>query len=150
MEEQKTYTYEKDARKPVNKAKVFLAVIAVLVLSAATASGVFIGKNKADKESEAASEAASLLAAETTTSAVEVYPVGEYVIKTGGYTLLLREQPSKGSADRAEIPDKTAITISEIAEDPDATDENYRFWGKTSYEGETGWVPMKYLVAGLS
>lgn len=145
MEEQKTYTYETDTRTPVNKTKVFLAVITVCVLVAAVIAGAHFGKSKAVKEALSASEEASRLAAEATTAATHGYETGDYAIRTGGYTLLLREEPSKDSPDQVEIPDKTVLTISEVTEDPAAADENYRYWGKTEYDGKSGWIPMHYL-----
>ena len=145
MEEQITYTYEKETKKPVNKARIFLAVVAVCVCAAALIAGIRLGQAKAERESAAASEEASRIAAEATTAAPEKYPAGKYVIQTDGYTLLLREQPSRDSVDQAEIPDKTEIIITEVREDPTAEDDHYQYWGKTEFEGQTGWVPMYYL-----
>lgn len=145
MEEQKTYTYEKDTRKPVNKIKVILAAAALLMFAVAVAGGIRLGKARATREYEAASAEASRLAAEATTAPEEVYPTGPYMIQTGGYTLLLRESPSRESQDLFDIPDGASINISEVTQDPAASDANYRYWGKTQYEGKTGWVPMHYL-----
>ena len=120
-------------------------MLALCVFAAAIFFGLRLGEAKAERESVAASEEASRIEAEATTAITDAYPTGKYIIQTDGYTLLLRENPSKDSVDQTEIPDKTGITISEVVEDPAASDENYRYWGKTEFEGLTGWVPMHYL-----
>lgn len=146
MEDRQTYTYKKKNKSNVNAAKLFLVVFAVLVLGVAAVIGVRMGTKKADTESSvAASKEALSKAEEQATVSTSKYSPGSYKVQTGGYTLLLRERPSKNAPDRNEIPDNSVIRISEITESPDAPDENYRYWGKTVYDGETGWVPMGYL-----
>lgn len=153
MEERQTYTYKKKNKQTVSIPKLILLIVAVAVIAVAAITGARMGTKKAEKESSAAAakEAASR-AAEASTVPVAKYSAGTYKVETGGYTLLIREQPSKSAGDKGEIPDNTGITITEISEDPEAADENYRYWGKTQYNGETGWVPMGYLelVSGES
>ena len=146
MEDHQTYTYKKKKSSNVNASKIFLVILALIVFAVAATVGVRMGTKKADSESSAAaSKEAVQKAAEQATTAVSKYSPGNYKIQTGGYTLLLREQPSKSASDRDEIPDNTVINITEVTEASNATDENYRYWGKTQYNGNTGWVPMGYL-----
>ena len=146
MEERQTYTYKKKEASRVNPVKLALAVIAIAVIAVAAVAGVKTGVKKADTESSvAASKEALSKAAEASTVPAAKYSPGNYIIQTGGYTLLLREQPSKNAADHGEIPDKTVIRITEISESDNTADKNYQYWGKTQYEGEVGWVPMGYL-----
>lgn len=58
-----------------------------------------------------------------------------YQAKVVGGGLNLRESASSNADRICQIPDGTVVTV---------TEENGQ-WGKTSYNGKTGWVMLKYL-----
>lgn len=63
------------------------------------------------------------------------YETGNYQVKAS--QLNLRESPSTSSASLALIPNETIIQI---------TDFNSSYtWGKTTYNGKTGWVSLEYV-----
>lgn len=67
---------------------------------------------------------------------VEPIPAGDYYVKTeNGGGLNLREDATTSSAILAEIPDSTALKVTEAV----------KGWAKVSYNGKTGWVSTAYL-----
>lgn len=63
---------------------------------------------------------------------------GDYTVTTrNGGGLNLRENASTSSAILIEVPNGTTLTVVEAVEG----------WAKCSYNGHTGWVSSKYLVA---
>ena len=66
-------------------------------------------------------------------------------MNSGNYNLLLRDSPSKDSGYSAELSNGTDVLIEEVLYDAGASDPNYLYWGKTTCEGHTGWLPMFYL-----
>lgn len=70
-----------------------------------------------------------------------VYPTGEYLIEAEG-GLRLREKPTTSSTALTKIPDATRITITETVK-IDGASENV-WWGKTTYNGYTGWISLDY------
>ncbi len=72
---------------------------------------------------------------------VDNYPTGSYLIDAEG-GLRLRSAATTSSTILATIPDGTIINISETVKiDGAATN---RWWGKTTYDGKTGWVSLDY------
>ena len=69
------------------------------------------------------------------------YPTGDYLIDADG-GLRLREKATTSSNILVTIPDGTIITISETVEIDGASTN--RWWGKTTYDGKTGWVSLDY------
>ena len=69
---------------------------------------------------------------------------------TGNYkttsSVRLREGHSTSDNSLTTIDPGTVLVITEIYEDPNAKDANVRTWGKTEYNGKTGWVSMYYLT----
>ncbi|MBQ2252187.1 MAG: SH3 domain-containing protein, partial [Clostridia bacterium] len=72
---------------------------------------------------------------------VDNYPTGDYLIDADG-GLRLREKASTGSSVLAMIPDGTIVTITETLEIDGASSN--RWWGKTTYNGKTGWISLDY------
>ena len=72
---------------------------------------------------------------------VENYPTGDYLVDADG-GLRLREKASTSSGVLAMIPDGTILTITETLE-IDGASVN-RWWGKTTYDGKTGWISLDY------
>ena len=89
--------------------------------------------------------------AETTTSAPTSSSNSGSAGATGKYVvdaqpeLNLRDGHSVDALSIAKIPDKEVITIDEVYYDEDAKDSYTKYWGKTTYQGITGWVAMGYL-----
>ncbi len=69
------------------------------------------------------------------------YPTGDYLVDADG-GLRLREKQTTSSAILATIPDGTIISITETIEIDGASTN--RWWGKTTYDGKTGWVSLDY------
>lgn len=69
--------------------------------------------------------------------AMAAEPGNYFVACSNGGDLNLREQANKNSAGLAKIPYGTQLNISEITADGS--------WGKTTYNGKTGWVMMSFL-----
>ena len=72
---------------------------------------------------------------------VENYPTGDYLVDADG-GLRLREKASTSSNVLAMIPDGTIVTITETLEIDGASTN--RWWGKTTYNGKTGWISLDY------
>ena len=69
------------------------------------------------------------------------YPTGDYLIEADG-GLRLREQPTTGSSILATIPNGYLVKISETRKIDGATTNAW--WGKTTYNGKTGWISLDY------
>ncbi|MDD5924252.1 MAG: SH3 domain-containing protein [Clostridia bacterium] len=63
------------------------------------------------------------------------YALGIYTVTLSSGNLRLRSTPSASGDTLASIPNGTQITITEVMND----------FGKTTYDGKTGWVSMAYL-----
>ncbi len=72
---------------------------------------------------------------------IENYPTGDYLVDADG-GLRLREKASTSSGVLAMIPDGTILTIIETLEIDGASTN--RWWGKTTYDGKTGWISLDY------
>lgn len=149
MEDATTYTYkyEKENDKPERSLKVYFAVIIVVFFIAAVVAGIVTGKIKAKKEAETTTAPVTEApATEVTEPAVDdTYQPGTYSVNTGDVALRFRAEHNKDAEAILEIADKTKLDITEIFVDENATDEVFRYWGKTKYLGHTGWITMKYL-----
>ncbi|MBQ4561339.1 MAG: InlB B-repeat-containing protein [Clostridia bacterium] len=71
-------------------------------------------------------------------SAAEREP-GRYIITAS--SLHLRSEPTKSSTSILLIPYGTEVEITEIANE---------IWGKTTYNGKTGWVSLDYCTMGYT
>ena len=80
---------------------------------------------------------------EPETVSVDKYTPGNY--KTTS-SVRLRSGHSTSDNSIETLDADTLLTITEIFTDSNATEENVRYWGKTSYGGNTGWVSMYYLT----
>ena len=148
MEDNTTYTYryEKGEDKPVRSLKKYFAVIIVLFFIGAVVCGIVAGKVNAKKEAETTTLPVSTTEPETTAPAAdETYKPGPYSVNTGDVALRFRKEHNKDAEAILEIADKTKLEITEIFIDETATDEVFKFWGKTKYLGHEGWITMKYL-----
>lgn len=149
MEDATTYTYkyEKENDKPERSLKVYFAVIIVVFFIAAVVAGIVTGKIKAKKEAETTTvPVTEAPVTEVTEPAVDdTYKPGTYSVNTGDVALRFRAEHNKDAEAILEIADKTKLDITEIFVDENATDEVFRYWGKTKYLGHTGWITMKYL-----
>ncbi len=68
-------------------------------------------------------------------SAEDEYMVGEYVVITDGGNLILRAEPSGSGKQLTTVPNYTDVYVTEITNG----------YGKTTYNGQTGWLSMQYL-----
>lgn len=82
--------------------------------------------------------------AESTTAAQSKYKPGNFVVSTGGSGLRFKKTPGRDGEVILTVPDGTTVTVTEIVEIEDS-DEVYRYWGKISYLGHTGYMSMAYL-----
>lgn len=71
------------------------------------------------------------------------YPTGEYLIEADG-GLRLREKATTDSAALITIPNGTLVNISETVKIDGATTNAW--WGKTTYNGKTGWISLDYAT----
>ncbi len=69
------------------------------------------------------------------------YPTGDYLISADG-GLRLRQQPTTDSSILVTIPNETMVTITETVKIDGATSNAW--WGKTTYNGKTGWISLDY------
>ena len=69
------------------------------------------------------------------------YPTGDYLVDADG-GLRLREKPTTSSKQLAMIPDGTIVSITETVKIDGATSNAW--WGKTTYDGKTGWISLDY------
>ncbi len=148
MEDNTTYTYkyEKEQDKPIRSLKRYFAAVTVILLIAAVCCGIVAGKIQAKKEAETTTE--PTVTEEPTSAAPPVddtYAAGSYSVNTGDVALRFRKEHSQDAETILEIPDKTKLDITEIYIDETATDEVFKYWGKTTYYGHEGWITMKYL-----
>lgn len=68
----------------------------------------------------------------------------KYRVTTNGSTLTLRAKPNTSSTNLANIPNGTILTITEIVQgEPIKYNTN---WGKTTYNGKTGYVSLRWLT----
>ncbi len=74
----------------------------------------------------------------------EGYQPGDYTVATGGSTLRFKVEPSRNSDVIRNLPDGVIVRVTEIVEVEGETDE-YRYWGKITYEDKTGFVSMAFL-----
>jgi uncharacterized protein YgiM (DUF1202 family) len=72
----------------------------------------------------------------TDTETSNTYKPGKYNVTTNGGNLILRAQPSTSAQQLALIPNGTSLIITEFNGD----------WGKTTYNGQTGWVNMGWVT----
>ncbi|MCR5636471.1 MAG: SH3 domain-containing protein [Clostridiales bacterium] len=63
--------------------------------------------------------------------------VGSYRVTTNGGNLILRDSASASGKEIALVPNGTVVTIYEIKNG----------YGRTIYDGKTGWLAMSYLMA---
>ncbi len=71
------------------------------------------------------------------------YPTGDYLISADS-GLNLREQPTTSSSRLVTIPKGATVTITETRK-IDGTVTN-AWWGKTTYNGKTGWISLDYAT----
>ena len=62
------------------------------------------------------------------------YVAGKYEVTASNSGLRLREGPGTSYSQLALIPDGTVVTVTEVSNG----------WGKTSYNGSTGWIALQY------
>ena len=77
--------------------------------------------------------------------AASPYTPGVYSVQTGGSGLYLRESASREADTYDVLSDDEVVTVLEIVKTSE-TEEEYRYWGKVEYDGETLYLPMGYLV----
>ena len=83
--------------------------------------------------------------ADSTSDSSAPYTPGSYSVQTDGYGLSLRESPSRDADVYDVLSDDDVVTVLEIVKSSE-TEEEYRYWGKVEYDGETLYLPMGYLV----
>lgn len=148
MEDNTTYTYkyEKENEKSERSLKKYFAVIIVVFLIVAIVAGIVTGNVKAKKEAETTTEPPVTEAPAATEPPVDdTYKPGTYSVNTGDVALRFRSEHNQDAQAILEIADKTKLEITEIYVDEAATDEVFKYWGKTKYLGHEGWITMKYL-----
>ncbi len=69
-----------------------------------------------------------------TTETQLTYKTGKYVIDTGSSALNMRSGPGTSYKMVASIPSGTTITVDKVTDS----------WGRTTYNGKTGWVALWY------
>lgn len=74
------------------------------------------------------------------------YTAGKYYIPTKG-GLALRPNHAKSGTPFFYMPRGATIIVSEIWEDPSNAAAELRWWGKTTYNGYTGWCSLYYATA---
>ena len=148
MEDNTTYTYryEKEQEKPARSLKKYFAVVIVVLLVAAVVCGIVAGKVKAENEAETTTAPVTTAEPLPTEPPVDdTYKPGSYSVNTGDVALRFRKDHSQDAEAILEIADKTKLEITEIYIDENATDEVFKYWGKTKFLGHEGWITMKYL-----
>lgn len=135
--------------------------VAMQYLAAAYVDNINEATTSADETTTAGSTEETTASTETTTSAGETTTVkeeettasssgnanttGKYKVNSQGNGYLnMRQDHSVDTTSIAQIPDGAEITISEVYENTDGTSP-VKYWGKTTYGGQTGWVAMDYL-----
>ncbi len=148
MEDNTTYTYkyEDEKEKPIRSLKNYFAAVIVVLFIGAIVCGIVAGKVKAKQEVETTTEPVATTEPIATEAPVDdTYQPGTYSVNTGSVALLFRKEHNKDTDPILEIADKTKLEITEIFVDKTATDEVFKYWGKTTYLGHEGWITMKYL-----
>lgn len=79
-----------------------------------------------------------------TSAPASKYSPGSYKVATGGSVLRFKREPGRNTEVLATLADGTEVAVLEIVEIND-TDDVYRYWGKISYNGHTGYVSMAFL-----
>lgn len=94
------------------------------------------------KDAVATTAAAQENTTKAATTVIGDYAPGAYTV-TSTYPLKLRSEHNSNSTNLAQIPTGTAINVTEVYCDSSA-EEYLQYWGKISYEGNTGWVALYY------
>ena len=155
------------------KVILIVAALALVIAAAFAAVWYFVLREKAPDVTDASAEASAsaeeaLSVMQTTESATEEeptteapttepatlapppvmakYTAGKYYIPTKG-GLALRRDHAKSGTLYFYIPRGATITVTEIWEDPSNASAELRWWGKTTYNGYTGWCSLYYATA---
>lgn len=72
---------------------------------------------------------------------------GSYTVDVAGVTDALNMRSSHDVSTElvVRIPDGEKLDITEVYHDKDTDNDTMMYWGKTTYQGQTGWVAMGYL-----
>ena len=160
MEDNKnrTYTYRRSKKKAKRRTQLILLCGFALMLFLCIVFGALFGNRSAVRKIE---EERSLLNVtdtsvhsntEDATGDVSPYQPGIYVVDTEGAALNLRRSYSMNSEILTEIQNSTQVTITEIYRDKEASVGvgDIEYWGRCTYNGNTGWVAMRYLKKDTS
>ena len=118
---------------------VIIAALAVLVVLLIVFFSIKNGKK--NKTEETTTE----ITTEETTVSDDSYAPGDFVISTGA-SLRFRKDHSRTAEHLKSIPNGTKITVTEVYTDTNASNETEKYWGKTVFDNEEGWVCMYYLI----
>lgn len=144
--------YPEDANDDVASKKslkiIFAAIIAILTVLVLILA-IFFGIKKAkDGSEDKENGSATTLSDEESTSAEDekdIYSPGYYTVASEG-SVRLREDHSLESEKLKSIPRGKKVNITEIFTDEKTDNETAKYWGKTEFEGVTGWVCIAFLT----
>ena len=85
--------------------------------------------------------------ASSTASTEKPTTVGTYTIDVDPNpgNLRMRADHSVDSENITLIPAGTKVTVTDVYEDANSSDQTLKYWGKVTYAGYTGWISMWYL-----
>ncbi len=98
------------------------------------------GKNIYGTETASISDNTPTLTLNYNTNGGTIPKCNEYKVDTDGSTLTLRSSASTSGSVLASMPDGTILTVTETKSAGGYT------WGKTTYNGKTGWCALDYAV----
>ena len=134
---------------PDKSVKTMIGILIAVLLVFVILLGVFVAmkKKNANKPANSGNVATptDAITTELVTTEADLYPLGEYIVTTDG-SLRLREDHSTEAKHIMSVPNGTRLSITEVYIDPNATNPEEKYWGKTDYKGWTAWVALAYLT----